>query len=392
MLKVEQVDGKHSNLILIPAFGEASTVEVRSVLKEKIKEIRKICDSAYILRADSSVWDEIRKLAGFHKVGVVTFEGSGPEALDETVRLFEESSKKNYSVSLYCSSSPHLMYTPLIEDLLLTLRSRNVRRVNLVRTGPRHETYAEDIVSRRIFDIIVVGDKAKSIFGVTTHVFDTEGFRTRSVSRPSEIPKIAMSPRLARTLVNITSCPPGGLLMDPFCGSGTILGEAMLMGIDCIGIDIDRKQIRESHRYLEWLRTKYPHVKLGRYRLVVGDARSLGSLIPDLSVDAVVTEPILLPAYDHLPAYSDASRALQRSKGTYQDALHSIGRVLKIGGLAGIVAPEVQTKEGPLRLELESSRNDRLAPILADSGRNYIQLGTQSTRWVKRNLYLLKKV
>ncbi|MDG6933812.1 MAG: hypothetical protein JRN68_03865, partial [Nitrososphaerota archaeon] len=257
MLRVGKVDEKQSNLILIPAFGEASIAEVRSVLKEKIKEIRKICDSAYVLRTDSPVWGEIKKLAGFHKIGVVTFEGSGPEALDETVRLFEESSKKNYSVSLYCSPSPHLMYTSLIEDLLLTLRSRKVRRVNLVRTDPGHEIYAEDIVSREIFDIIVVGDdRAKSIFGMTTHVFNTEDFRARSVNRPSEIPKIAMSPRLAKTLVNITSCPPGGLLMDPFCGSGTIIGEAMLMGIDCIGIDIDRRQIRESHRYLEWLRVK----------------------------------------------------------------------------------------------------------------------------------------
>lgn len=36
-------------------------------------------------------------------------------------------------------------------------------------------------------------------------------------------------------------CPPGGMVLDPFAGSGTTLAKAVALGRDAIGIDIDRR-------------------------------------------------------------------------------------------------------------------------------------------------------
>lgn len=45
-------------------------------------------------------------------------------------------------------------------------------------------------------------------------------------------------PVTARRLVEAL-CPPGGTVLDPFCGSGTVIVEAMLAGRDAIGTDLN---------------------------------------------------------------------------------------------------------------------------------------------------------
>jgi len=45
-------------------------------------------------------------------------------------------------------------------------------------------------------------------------------------------------------------CPPGGTVIDPFCGSGTTLAVAMKHGRDGIGIDIRESQIELTTRRL----------------------------------------------------------------------------------------------------------------------------------------------
>lgn len=43
-------------------------------------------------------------------------------------------------------------------------------------------------------------------------------------------------------------CPPDGLVMDPFCGSGTTLKVALAHGRDAIGIDVRESQVQLSQR------------------------------------------------------------------------------------------------------------------------------------------------
>jgi 2-polyprenyl-3-methyl-5-hydroxy-6-metoxy-1,4-benzoquinol methylase len=43
-------------------------------------------------------------------------------------------------------------------------------------------------------------------------------------------------------------CPPGGTVLDPFCGSGTTLKVALANGRSAIGIDIRKSQIELTKR------------------------------------------------------------------------------------------------------------------------------------------------
>ena len=61
------------------------------------------------------------------------------------------------------------------------------------------------------------------------------------------------------------------LLLDPFCGTGVTLQEAMLMDYDIYGTDLEPRMIEYTIANLKWLDNHYPHV--GDYRRIeVGDA------------------------------------------------------------------------------------------------------------------------
>jgi site-specific DNA-methyltransferase (adenine-specific) len=46
-----------------------------------------------------------------------------------------------------------------------------------------------------------------------------------------------------------TTCPPGGIVLDPFCGTGTTLTVAKSLNLKSIGIDI-------SPEYIELIRKR----------------------------------------------------------------------------------------------------------------------------------------
>lgn len=54
-----------------------------------------------------------------------------------------------------------------------------------------------------------------------------------------------MAPKLARHLVAL-STPPGGLVLDPFCGAGTTLRAAKYSGRRAIGVDLDITACEET--------------------------------------------------------------------------------------------------------------------------------------------------
>lgn len=50
----------------------------------------------------------------------------------------------------------------------------------------------------------------------------------------------------------------GDVILDPFCGSGTILTEAMLINYkNLIGADISPKAINDTKKNIEWIIRNY---------------------------------------------------------------------------------------------------------------------------------------
>lgn len=69
-------------------------------------------------------------------------------------------------------------------------------------------------------------------------------FKERRNWMPTQLPE-AMIQRIVKG-----HCCPGGRVLDPFIGSGTTAIVCQQLGLDCIGIDVDKKTIQKTSEYL----------------------------------------------------------------------------------------------------------------------------------------------
>lgn len=131
----------------------------------------------------------------------------------------------------------------------------------------------------------------------TLVVQDFADFAARDVGRPHrDVKSGTLPPKLARVMVNLAKIPAGGSLLDPFCGSGTIMTEAVLSGVrEVCGVDVAQKAVTEAQNNIQWLTRKFPQTKDVRWSVGVGDARHVGKNFAGKFFDAIVTEPYLGP-------------------------------------------------------------------------------------------------
>jgi len=90
----------------------------------------------------------------------------------------------------------------------------------------------------------------------------------------------AMPPKLARCMVNLAKPKAGELILDPFCGTGSMLVEAALIGCRVLGLDVQRRMAEGTSRNLF-------HLNIETEGVLVADARDM----PITRVDCVVTDP-----------------------------------------------------------------------------------------------------
>jgi len=120
----------------------------------------------------------------------------------------------------------------------------------------------------------------KFIFGLKLAEILPKPFVERRPRKKPFFHPSAMSAKLTRCMVNLAKPKTGGLLIDPFCGTGSTLIEAALIGCRVLGLDIKRRMARGSLKNLIYFNIKPEG-------LIVADARSP----PIRKADCVVTDP-----------------------------------------------------------------------------------------------------
>ena len=78
-------------------------------------------------------------------------------------------------------------------------------------------------------------------------------------------------------------------ILDPFCGTGVLLQEAMLLGYAAHGTDLSEKMVDYSQQNLNWLTSKF-EIRNSKFQVTQGDAMDYKWPSP---IDAVATETYL---------------------------------------------------------------------------------------------------
>lgn len=94
-------------------------------------------------------------------------------------------------------------------------------------------------------------------FYVLEAVQDIERWSLKDYKRPVVDPKSGMlPPKVARMLVNLALgeqlVAPTQRIFDPMCGSGTLLMEALDLGISAYGSDLSQKAVDDSRKNCAW--------------------------------------------------------------------------------------------------------------------------------------------
>ncbi|MEK6907563.1 MAG: DNA methyltransferase [Nanoarchaeota archaeon] len=149
-------------------------------------------------------------------------------------------------------------------------------------------------------------------------ISNPKSYKKRDETRPRFDERKVISIRLAKILINLSQAK--NEILDPFCGAGTILQEALLLGLDAYGLDIN---IQDSKENLSWL-TKNFNIK-NKYKLFQGDSQDLTKYIHN--VEAVVTEPYLGPYLKTYPKHEEAKYTILRLQSLYKKVFSELNKI-----------------------------------------------------------------
>lgn len=195
--------------------------------------------------------------------------------------------------------------------------------------------------------------KTQTHISKTLSVHNPFEFQKRDTGRPIQRKIYSIPPRLAKIMVNLCACMPGKTLLDPFCGVGTILQEALLLKAHVTGIDKNPWCVNASRINLEWLTKEY-RLKETEYDVLTGDSRDLKNKMNKETVDCIVTEPDLGPPLRHFPTDSYARRITNKLKPLYCSFLQGAYEALKPEGNIVFTTPYIKTRtENFITLDLE---------------------------------------
>lgn len=137
-------------------------------------------------------------------------------------------------------------------------------------------------------ELIAYKNGEQTIIARTTNVQDIESYAARDQARPKRDARVGMlPPKLAQIIINLAAGSTGTApksenhtagsaqnitILDPFCGTGVILQEALLMGYGVYGTDIEPRMVDFTTQNLHWLHERYQSLIGSAVELAVGDA------------------------------------------------------------------------------------------------------------------------
>ena len=184
-------------------------------------------------------------------------------------------------------------------------------------------------------------------------VQDIDAYAKRDQARPARDAKVGMlPPKLAQILLNLCgSLSPGSRVLDPFCGTGVVLQEALLMGYQAYGTDIDERMIKYTQKNLEWF-THSQSDKLSRVAstrpVFTGASRSVSAaacespekvialaegdaakFVWEQPIDAVACETYLGPPLKEIPKEVELKEIKQEISSLLHNTLKNLAKQLK---------------------------------------------------------------
>lgn len=212
------------------------------------------------------------------------------------------------------------------------------------------------------WELLLVSNGQNTILAQTLFVQDIEAYAARDQARPDRDARVGMlPPKLAQILINLVNPANGSRILDPFCGTGVVLQEAMLMGYSVLGADIEPRLVDYARRNLEWLVNKYPSIE-AQAAVEIGDATNYKW--PRFS--AIVSEVYLGQPLTTLPARDKLKEIINDTNTVIRKFLRNLEPQLKSSQQVVLAVPAWRDGQKFIHLPLVDQ--------LTDMGYTYLDL------------------
>ena len=135
------------------------------------------------------------------------------------------------------------------------------------------------------------------------------------MEKPVRREELAIPPRLAKIMINLSMAKKWQTLVDPFCGVGVILQEALSQEIKVIGIDKDPQAVEGLRKNISWHKFSREN-----YQLLNADS----SRVKIKKCEAIVTEPDLGQILKNAPNLPKAKEMLDSYENLMIRVLNNI--------------------------------------------------------------------
>lgn len=217
-------------------------------------------------------------------------------------------------------------------------------------------------------ELLLIRDGERTALAQTAQVQDIEAYAARDQARPARDARVGMlPPKLAQIILNLAVTDETRAVLDPFCGTGVVLQEAMLAGYDAYGTDLEERMIDYSNKNLEWLATQ--HDFDGQTLLLeTGDATSYDWQ----DFDTIAGETYLGRPFSSEPKPNVLREVMQDVDTIHRKFLENVASQTEPGFRMCIAVPAWNTKSGFKHL--------KTLDILSELGYNRVSFAHLSTR------------
>lgn len=265
----------------------------RAELERLCPDMAKFSNTTALVKSDSI---NINELGGTLKVGEIKARLNNADLKsigDEIVKLL---AAINHKFSLGVSFYDTYINPKEVNAFAFEIK-KQLRKFSLsVRVVPNHgqtlstpQVIHNKLAKEPNCEILIATNKNETIIAFTTQVQDIEAYGARDQERPMRDARVGMlPPKLAQIMINLAKPIKNNRLLDPFCGTGVILQEALIKGFNVYGTDINEKMVEYTRTNLRWLETKFSN--LPKYDVELADATRHRWIQP---IDVIVSELFL---------------------------------------------------------------------------------------------------
>lgn len=287
-----------------------------------------------------------------------------------TIGMAKSPEKILFGVSVYCTESTLRTSSGVIQRFVgSTVKdelSESGKKAKFMGFGKDRkqaqlshvEVLKKNLVENKAEVLFCIG-RNETWVAITVAVHNPFEFQKRDTYKPNQRKIFGMPPRLARIMVNLSSCTSGKTLLDPFCGVGTILQEALLERAMVVGLDVNPWCVKAASENLNWLIREYG-LENADFRVLQGDVGRLVEKIGQDTLDCIVCEPDLGPALRQVPTGPYAEKIIQKLEPLYFGFVEQAYRTLKPSGRLVVVTPYIKARSGQAVTMPITQKLDRL--------------------------------